>query len=189
MNCKNSEKLIMNYMDNILSERDAIKLNEHLRQCNECKEAFTVYEMMIHEFQSFENVAVPSHFEQELMVKINALEPGCLTQKPIAMEWVNSIIWGIFTVLFGSGILLNVYNDKIMSYISQNQTVSEFYKMVSPTGNIIIKHINQMFNYIQGITVYMSGFMIFDYLKIVCGISIFALCCLEIWTKRSKVDA
>jgi hypothetical protein len=189
MNCKDAEKLIMNYMDNTLSEKDAIKLNEHLKQCGECREAFAVYEVMMDHFQGIEIVEAPVCFEQELMTKISAIEPVYLTQKPISMEWVHSLIWGLITLLFGTGVILNVYKDKIMGYLSQNQYTAEFYQTISPVGNLFVQYINEGFKYVESITAYLSGFGIFSYLKIICGISIIVLCGVEIWSKRSKVDA
>lgn len=189
MKCSDAEKLIMNYMDNVLSQKDAERLNEHLKKCDQCREAFAVYEMMIDNFQSIEIVDTPVNFEQELMLKIEAVSPVYLTQKPISMEWIHSLIWGIFTVLFGTGIVLNVYRDTIMESISQNQYIQQFYNAISPIGNLIVKSINQGFNYIEEVSAYMAGFGAFGYLKIICGISILVLCGVEVWSKRSKVDA
>lgn len=189
MNCKDAEKFIMNYMDNTLSEQDAIKLNEHLKQCAECREAFEVYETMMNHFQDIEMVEAPVGFEQELMIKINVIEPVYLTQKPISIEWLHSLVWGLITLLFGTGVILNVYKDKIMVYISQNQYTAEFYQTISPVGNLFVKYINEGFVYVESIASYLAGFGVFSYLKIICGISIFVLCGVEIWSKRSKVDA
>lgn len=187
MNCKNAEKLIMNYMDNTLSSSEAEKLNKHLKTCNECKEAFDMYETMLTSFENIEIELAPDNFEETLMVKISAISPAYTTQKGISADGVNSIVWGTFTVVFGTGIMLNMYKEPLMNYIVQNEYIAEFYQSISPIGNLIAQYINDVFNYIESITISMSGLL--SYSKIICGILVAILCFVQIWIKKSKVDA
>lgn len=186
MNCKKAENFIMNYMDNTLSSAEAEELNKHLKTCESCKESFAVYEMMLDTFENADLTTAPNDFEQKLMIKISNITPVYLIQNPISIESINSLIWGIFTILFGAGIILNIYSEPIMNYISQNQYIADFYTVITPIGNLISEYINNSFAYIESITISMSG--IITYSKIACGILAVVLCFVQLRIKRSKVD-
>lgn len=186
MNCKKAESFIMNYMDNTLSSDDAEELNKHLKTCDSCKESFTVYEMMLDTLENTELTTAPNDFEEKLMIKISSITPVYLTQNPISIEGINSLIWGIFTIFFGAGIMLNIYSEPIMNYISQNQYVADFYTVITPIGNLMSEYINSSFAYIESITISMGG--VISYLKIACGILAIILCLIQLRIKRNKVD-
>ncbi len=187
MNCIKAENLIMDYIDNNLSSSEAEKLNEHLKNCENCREAFNIYEMMVDNFENLEFTSPPDDFEEKLMIKINAITPAYLNQKQISLDNIHSVIWGIFTIFFGFGIMLNMYRDSIITYLSQNEFIAEFYSVINPLANLVSDYINEIFVYVENITISMNGVLIYS--KIICGILIAVLCFVQVWLKRSKVDA
>jgi len=186
MNCKRAEKLMMNYMDNTLSEEDAKKLNEHIKVCKECKESFLIYEMF--SVENKEIIEAPENFEQEVMMKISAITPAYLTKENISMDSINAVIWGTFAMLFGIGIMFNLYDSQILNYISQNEVIASLYQTVTPIGNFISKYINDSFEYLQKVILSMNN--IITYSKIICAVLIIILSLVQIKIKnRDKVDA
>ena len=188
MNCKAAENLIMNYMDNTLSEQDALKLNEHLKVCSECREAFEMYEMITNDFEAEEFlVSAPENFEEELMLKIQNITPDYLTRKKMTMEEIHSVIWGSFAVLLGIGLALNIYSEPFMEYIYNNKALADFYTMLLPLETMISQYILSVFNFIEKLTVDMSG--VLWYSKIMGGILIILTCFVQFRASRSKVEA
>lgn len=188
MNCKKAEELMMNYMDNTLSPKDAEKLNEHLINCKDCKESFFIYEMVQDTLENNEIIEAPIDFEKELMIKISDITPVYLAKKDLSIDCLNSIVWGSFTMLLGTGIMLNIYNEPIMNYIEQNEAISNFYNAITPLNNVITESINNVFVYTQNLINSMGGVEL--YAKIVCGLLITLICFLQVWVKqKDKVDA
>lgn len=188
MNCIKAEKLMMSYMDNTLSENDAKKLNEHIKICEDCKEAFFVYEMMQDSLENAELVEAPDGFEQNVMSKISSIVPDYLTKENISVYSIQSVVWGLFTIFFGAGIMLNMYSQPIMNYISQNEYIAKFYDTVTPISNLISNYINEIFLFLQNTVMSMNGLI--TYSKILFGVLVVLLCCIQVWIKRKdKVDA
>ena len=187
MNCKNAESLIMSYMDNTLSEADALKLNEHLKECEECREAFEMYEMIAKDFESTEFIVnAPDDFEKKLMVKIQGITPAYLARKKLSLEEVHCIIWGTFAMLLGIGLALNIYSEPLMEYISANEQLLSFYSMLLPIEAVINEYVLGMFNFVEKLMVDMSG--VLWYSKVVGAILIILTCFVQFKANRSKVE-
>lgn len=186
MNCKRAETLMMDYMDNILSQEDAKKLNEHIKECKQCKESFLIYEMF--SLKDEEIIEAPENFEKEVMMKISNITPSYLTKDNISMDSINAIIWGMFAMLFGIGIMFNLYDNSILNYISQNQYVASFYQTITPIGNLISKYINGSFEYLQNAILSMNNIIIYS--KVICAVLIVILSLVQIKIKnKDKVGA
>ena len=188
MNCKTAENLIMSYMDNTLSEEEALKLNEHLKECEECREAFEMYEMITKDFETTEfMVKAPDDFEEKLMSKIQGITPAYLLRKKMSLEEIHCIIWGSFAMLLGIGLALNIYSEPIMEYIAMNEQLLNFYSMLSPIEAVINEYVLEVFNFIEKLMVDMSG--VLWYSKIMGGILIILTCFVQFKANRSKVEA
>lgn len=188
MNCSRAEKLMMDYIDNTLSADDAKKLNEHLKVCENCKESFLIYEMFQDAIQDEEIIEAPENFEKELMIKISDITPSYITKENISMDSLNAIIWGTFAMLFGIGIMFNLYDDSILTYVAQNEYISNFYNVITPIGNLISKYINESFAYFQNIVLSMNNLI--TYSKVICAVLVAILSLVQIKIKKTdKVDA
>lgn len=188
MKCIEAEEYMMNYMDDTLSPEAAEKLNEHLKSCDKCREAFYIYETIQTTLEETEIIEAPANFEAELMLKINDITPVYLNKKDLAVDTLNSIVWGSFTIFLGTGIILNMYKDNILNYVTQNEYISNFYNAITPLSNLITDSINDMFMYVQNFVLSVDG--VFVYFKIIFGILIAAICFLQAWVKsKEKVDA
>ncbi len=187
MNCKNAEDLIMRYMDNTLSEADALKLNEHLRECKECREAFEMYEMITNDFETTKFIVkAPDDFEEKLMVKIQNITPAYLAHKKISLEEIHCIIWGSFAVLLGIALALNIYREPLMEYISMNEQLLNFYSMLLPVEAVINQYVMGMFNFIEKLMVDMNG--VLWYAKVMGAVLIILTCFVQFKANRSKVE-
>lgn len=47
MKCYNTEKYIMKYMDGEMTKQEAEELNQHIQECQKCKEDFLFYDDLL----------------------------------------------------------------------------------------------------------------------------------------------
>jgi len=121
MDCSKAGSYMMKYMDQILSEEETFKLNEHLEKCASCKADFIVYQHMMSSFCLEEsNIEAPEGFADRVMCKINSMEP----YKPDNflpegfLENAAYILWSIFSVSIGAGLLLTFNHEQVMKLLS-----------------------------------------------------------------------
>jgi len=74
MKCCDAEKYIMKYMDGEISQKEGEELNQHIKECQNCKESFLFYDNMIQLLEQMPMHEAPEDFEINVMMKIQALE-------------------------------------------------------------------------------------------------------------------
>ena len=143
MKCSEAEELMMKYMDNELSESDAKRLNSHILECVECKESFFIYGSLISDLKILSDYEAPLGFEAEVLAKISTISIDNNGRCTIKSR-VNGVIWGTFSVLFGTGTMLVMYREPIMKSLLGNpyigDTVSKLIPIsmnITEQGNII----------------------------------------------------
>lgn len=122
MNCDKSNLYMMKYIDGDITEEEAKRLNEHILCCEKCKKDFEIYDNILKDFAFIPEFEAPEGFENEVMQKISALNGiEIYTFK----NKIMSIIWGLFTIIFGSGAMLLFYRESIIKSLSQTQYFAE----------------------------------------------------------------
>jgi hypothetical protein len=135
MECEKASGLMMQYMDKTLSEADAAKLNSHIKQCPACKEEFMVYDKILREFESTEVISAPDNFCEIVMEKIRALD----FKRPVSTvkDSMLCVIWGIFSVVLGLGLLASMYKDTVIEYLSSTGRFELFLKTLAPVSEYV----------------------------------------------------
>ena len=140
---------MMKYMDGILSIQQAKELNTHLQMCEICKEEFYAYEMITQEFEVTGMLQAPIDFEAVVMEKIKDIEPDYLVKaskekQVAAMDNLLGMVWGVFSFLFGIGMLLFMYRDSILDYLINNSYVGKWVQSFVPTVSVLSEYIGQI---------------------------------------------
>ncbi len=73
MKCYNTEKYIMKYMDGEMTKQEAEELNQHIQECQKCKEDFLFYDDLLQLFEEMPLYEAPADFEKNVMLQIQAL--------------------------------------------------------------------------------------------------------------------
>ena len=137
MNCKNSEKLIMKYVDGELSEEEAKLLNGHITKCSECKAEFYFYDNMLKSFGNFEEVEAPETFEADVMAKITALGHNYSEVEYKVEHKVLGAVLGTFSVIIGGGVALFVFREPILNAVTGGETVSPYYAKLAEISGFV----------------------------------------------------
>lgn len=96
MDCTTSTSLIMSYLDNQITPKEWADLQCHLDQCEDCREALTVYQQMVSDLETMELPEVSDKFDIRVMEAID----HSLYQKQ-ERKWL-----GIREILISFGIYL-----------------------------------------------------------------------------------
>lgn len=131
MDCNDAGELMMKYMDRVLTEAEASKLNLHLKECEACREDFLIYDGMMRDFDGLEIVCAPEHFEAGVMARIAELPP-LNTANAYSLDAIACAVWGIFSVLMGAGFMLFLNQDTIITYLSGNPLYNGYIELLQP---------------------------------------------------------
>lgn len=150
MDCNQADKLIMKYMDGVLSIEEANKLNLHIAECDSCREGFFAYQMMMEELQ--DNILeAPDGFETKVMERIKDIDLDYKIKETMPIENITAMIWGTFSLLFGIGVLLFIYRQPVLEYLLQNPYTGDWAQAMVPTVDILSAYINDVKNKFEDI--------------------------------------
>ena len=130
MKCYNTEKYIMKYMDGEISQKEGEELNQHIKECQNCKESFLFYYNMIQLLEQMPMHEAPEDFEINVMMKIQALEQT--EQRNFVKNRILGHIWGTFTVVFGTGAILVFYKKPIINALENTQYFKKWVQNIAP---------------------------------------------------------
>lgn len=153
MKCRQADELMMNYLDGILSKDKAYQLNQHLQQCDACVETFYAYEQIKKELHQMNIVEAPIGFTEQVMGRIEEIKPQYDLQKEMPMENITGIVWGIFSILFGVGVLLVIYQQEILSFLLSYPYTSSWIGQFIPTFDLLTQYLQQLQKNMSGIIV------------------------------------
>ncbi len=128
MKCYNTEKYIMKYMDGEMTKQEAEELNQHIQECQKCKEDFLFYDDLLQLFEEMPLYEAPADFEKNVMLQIQALPE----QKISIKDKIVGYIWGTFTILFGLGAVLVFYKESIFHLLEKNIYFNQWVKNIAP---------------------------------------------------------
>ncbi len=135
MKCYDTEKYLMKYMDGEMTKQEAEELNQHIQQCQKCKEDFLFYDNMLQLFEKMPLYEAPEGFETNVMMQIQALSE----QKNSIKNKIAGYLWGTFTMLFGTGAVLVFYKKSIFKLLEKNLYFSQWIKSIAPIEHNIIQ--------------------------------------------------
>ena len=130
MKCCDAEKYIMKYMDGEISQKEGEELNQHIKECQNCKESFLFYDNMIQLLEQMPMHEAPEDFEINVMMKIQALEQT--EQRNFVKNRILGHIWGTFTVVFGTGAILVFYKKPIINALENKKKKKKWVQNIAP---------------------------------------------------------
>jgi hypothetical protein len=142
MECDKAENLMMLYMDRALPEQDAAVLNKHIKECAKCREDFFTYDKILSELSIQKVYSPPEGFEGAVMEKIRALD----YKRPVSAnkDSLFCVIWGVFSILFGTGLIAMMYKDSITSYLAATGRFDGFIQTVGPVTDYVFNLTEQL---------------------------------------------
>ncbi|NLJ87997.1 MAG: hypothetical protein GX327_04345 [Epulopiscium sp.] len=144
MNCNKVDHLIMKYMDGILTMEEAKHLNQHITKCDTCREEFFTYQKMIDVLQDGQLVEAPKDFEATVMNRIKDIEIDYEVKEKISIDTISAMVWGLFSLIFGIGVLLVLYRYPIIEYLVENPYLGDWASSMVPTVDILSTYISDI---------------------------------------------
>lgn len=144
MKCNHADQLLMKYMDGILTMDEAKKLNYHITECVSCREEFFTYQIMMEELQEGKMVEAPEQFEFEVMDKIKGIDFDYKVKEIGSIENITAMLWGVFSLVFGIGVLLFIYRQPVLEYLLQSPYMGDWVKAVLPAVDLLSSQINDI---------------------------------------------
>ncbi|NMA83007.1 MAG: hypothetical protein GX962_03975 [Epulopiscium sp.] len=136
MKCRQADELMMAYLDGILTQEKAQELNIHLQNCDLCVESFYAYEQIKQELNEIVITEAPHGFTQRVMATVAEIDPQYEVQaNPI--ENLAGIVWGMFSIFFGVGILLLMYQQEILNLLLSHPLTSSWIGQFIPTFDLL----------------------------------------------------
>lgn len=120
----------MKYMDGEISQKEGEELNQHIKECQNCKESFLFYDNIIQLLEQIPMHEAPEDFEINVMMKIQALEQT--EQRSFVKNRILGHIWGTFTVVFGTGAILVFYKKPIINVLENTQYFKQWVQNIAP---------------------------------------------------------
>ncbi|WP_250278509.1 anti-sigma factor family protein [[Clostridium] colinum] len=141
MNCNKANKLMMDYMDFNISQEDEFLLKNHLKECNECKESFELYNEILEEFSLDCNTIIeaPEDFEINIMEKIEHIEPRYIKDK-VKKNMVTYVFLAMTSLVFS--LFLIVYLNKDVLLSNQSSILYKYYSFFENIFSISIETFN-----------------------------------------------
>jgi len=151
LKCREASALMMRHMDGALGEAGAKRLERHIASCESCKNDFETYKTIQDEFARLETVgettlpagAAPENFVSEVMAKI-ALLPERRRKALQAPDNIIYAVWGVFSILFGSGFLLFLNKDRLAGYMEGNAAFAAYLNFTKPITSFISNFISSL---------------------------------------------
>ncbi|NLK97601.1 anti-sigma factor family protein [Defluviitalea saccharophila] len=165
MECNHADKLIMKYMDGILSMEEAQKLNLHITQCESCKESFFMYQMVMDELRDEAVSEAPDGFEAAVMAKIKDIEVDYKLKEPMPIDNLTAMLWGTFSLLFGIGVLLYIYNQPVLEFLLGNPYTKDWAQAMIPTVDVLSVYVSDIKSKLQELV--SNGSQLFTSLKMI----------------------
>lgn len=164
MDCKKADQFMMKYMDDVIAEDEKLELDEHLKLCEDCREAFTIYGEMSDYFSTVELIEAPENFEMCVMEKISLL-PKASEQSAETTDNLIHIACGMAFVLFGICIIAVINNEAVLRYVSGGEVLlplAVYLQGFIDTASSIVYDIFKSFNaFIAQAKYYMLAVLVF----------------------------
>jgi hypothetical protein len=176
----------MKYMDQTITEKEALSLHEHLSECEECMEDFKIYDEIMTGFAESPLETLADGFEDLVMAKIDAC--GVTYEKRSnAVESFVTFMVGAVSVLFGLGFMLVVNREQIMNYLMTSEIFGDYARAISPLVTVVIGYAQNLISVVSNFAAGAGG-LISDYKYIVLAGFVGLLVTQYILRKKDKVE-
>lgn len=188
MRCDDADLFMMKYMDGDISTDEALQLNEHISCCELCHDSFYIYDSMLTDFSKLPEFKAPVEFETQVMAKIVQLSENEFEVRYSMRDKINGVVWGTFTVLFGSGAILAFYRDPILNSLSQNPYIGGWISKLIPIANHVAEQ-TEAIKVVTEKTFEYAGNSLSNYMGVILTI-LTAVCALQFYIlhKKKKYD-
>ena len=139
MNCKEADILINKYLDGVITEEEAVLLNEHITQCPSCKEEFLLYDSIFEDIKEIPVMTAPEGFEKIVMAKVHQYNNMPILVR-LLKEKVTLYIFAIFAVLFTTASILAFNRNTIISILSKNPSFEGMVRKMIPVAESFVNH-------------------------------------------------
>ena len=138
---------MMKYMDSEITEKEADELNQHILECQECKEAFFVYDSMVTDIETTNQAVAPENFEKAVLAKI-ALLPK--KERIYSKEdKMRSVVASVFVFFLSLGTALVVYQEQIVTRLMQNPNTADYVMAFSPVAVAVESHTKNLLSFTE----------------------------------------
>jgi hypothetical protein len=155
----------MKYMDQTITEKEALALHEHLSECEECMEDFKIYDEIMMSFAEAPLETLADDFEDCVMEKIAACGVA-YEKRSMAVDSFVTFVIGTVSVLFGLGFMLVVNREQIMNYLMTSALFGDYARAISPMVNVVIEYTQNFINIVSNFAGAAGG-LIADYKYVV----------------------
>lgn len=140
LDCNKANKLIMDYMDFNISKEDEFLLQNHLKECPQCREDFELYTQILEEFtlDTQNTVEAPENFELNVMKKIENIEPTYIREK----NNKNIVAYAILTVtalMFSMFFIIYLNKDAFLNIEEQMPVLYNYYLFFENLSNFSLE--------------------------------------------------
>ena len=121
MACEKYSILMMQYMDNNLSDFDKINLDKHMEACPNCAEDFAAYSAILEGFAEGDDLfEAPEGFEAAVMAQVEELNiyPVPVLDRSRLFDNIIFGISGAALAFFVIGAILHVYQYELLNFLS-----------------------------------------------------------------------
>lgn len=186
MACSKSDKLIMKYMDQTITKKEARLLHTHLSECNECMEDFKIYDEIMAGFAETPLETLADGFEDLVMEKISRCGVA-YTKRASAVDSFVTFMIGAVSVLFGLGFMLVVNREQIMNYLLTSEIFGAYARAISPMVNVVIEYTNSFITTVSNFAGGVGSF-VSEYKYVVLTGFVVLLIAQYVLRKKDKVE-
>lgn len=128
MECKQADKFIMQYAEELIKPSDAKELAKHLLECENCRIAFTVFGICL---EDMEIIEAPANFTEKVMEKIREEK-----RESDVIPFGFRVFWGLTAIIAGVALLLVFNTTVFFNYTTErleslNGTLHPFFENIS----------------------------------------------------------
>ncbi|MCC5911762.1 MAG: DUF4349 domain-containing protein [Clostridiaceae bacterium] len=111
MNCKDFENTISLYIDDVLDEKEKQSFEEHLHQCEACREEYSNFQILIDTIGEIQEVELPEDFQEQLGQKLRK-EKANKSKATSKWKIIGGVAAALFITVVSATMLPNLSSDK-----------------------------------------------------------------------------
>lgn len=146
MDCKKASILMMMFLDGIVSESDKLRLQNHLEECNYCKQEFSLLLESINIIESIEEIEPPGKIKDTVMSRIDTNKYKEKSKTRLWILWITVI----FSMTTGALAYL-VFNNAVIVKEILIPLVIKFVNFVTLTLPVLLVKIEENFFVLMGL--------------------------------------
>ncbi len=186
MECKNIDTLMMKYLDDALTEKESKILIAHIEVCEKCKADFMIYDEISTTLSTAPLYEAPEGFVLSVMTRLDDI-PQISDRRVQVADTAVFIIFGVISVLLGSGLLLAYNSDRILEFMSGISYLSGYAEIVRPFSNVVNGFLAS-FRDVFSMFISQAGGFLYGYRFIIIAVCSVAMITWYFIRKKDKVE-